>query len=318
MLIDCPNCESQYDLDVAELSAAGFIRCARCRTMWTPEALGAVSAPVGSAGRYVPPVVLDTDRAARSSRASDIIDAEILYEEIVRKPEPEFDSWSLRGTSLDPVPEVFKPEPPDGDEPRTLDELENVARALIPFSGDAPPETLPVVYGAPAPQLIEPSPLRLIAMEKTAAPQSVRARWPYAAAALAAALAALFVWRADVVRAAPQAASFYATIGIPVNVRGLAFADVQTSQEVQDGRNVLIVTGSIANGTKASADIPRLRLALLDGSGSEVFAWAAVPAKSSIAPGETLAFRSRVASPPTTAQDVQVRFFNRRDLPLSP
>jgi hypothetical protein len=32
-----------------------------------------------------------------------------------------------------------------------------------------------------------------------------------------------------------------------------------------------------------------------------------------LAPGETLAFRSRLASPPPEAHDVLVRFFNRRD-----
>ena len=32
------------------------------------------------------------------------------------------------------------------------------------------------------------------------------------------------------------------------------------------------------------------------------------------APGESLAFRSRLASPPPDAREVLVRFFNRRDL----
>jgi hypothetical protein len=39
-----------------------------------------------------------------------------------------------------------------------------------------------------------------------------------------------------------------------------------------------------------------------------------MPARSVLAPGETLAFRSRLASPPPDTGEVLVRFFNRRDL----
>ena len=36
--------------------------------------------------------------------------------------------------------------------------------------------------------------------------------------------------------------------------------------------------------------------------------------RSILAPGETAAFRTRLASPPADGRDVIVRFFNRRDL----
>jgi hypothetical protein len=39
-----------------------------------------------------------------------------------------------------------------------------------------------------------------------------------------------------------------------------------------------------------------------------------VTARSILAPGETAAFRTRLASPPAEGRDVIVRFFNRRDL----
>ena len=43
--------------------------------------------------------------------------------------------------------------------------------------------------------------------------------------ALVALNAALIGWRAEVVRFLPQTASLYAAIGLPVNLRGLAFAE---------------------------------------------------------------------------------------------
>ena len=44
---------------------------------------------------------------------------------------------------------------------------------------------------------------------------------PVAIAALAAMLAGLIGWRVEVVRFAPQTASLFAAIGLPVNLRGL-------------------------------------------------------------------------------------------------
>jgi hypothetical protein len=39
-----------------------------------------------------------------------------------------------------------------------------------------------------------------------------------------------------------------------------------------------------------------------------------LPAKNVLTPGDTLSFRSRLASPPPEGSQVIVRFFNRRDL----
>ena len=38
-----------------------------------------------------------------------------------------------------------------------------------------------------------------------------------------------------------------------------------------------------------------------------------MPSQPVLEPGETLPFRSRLASPPGEGRDVQVRFFTRRD-----
>ena len=60
--------------------------------------------------------------------------------------------------------------------------------------------------------------------------------------------------------------------------------------------------------------MPRLRFSLRNRSGHEIYTWTAQPGRSLLPPGETLAFRSRLASPPADGHDVMVRFFNRRDL----
>ena len=64
----------------------------------------------------------------------------------------------------------------------------------------------------------------------------------------------------------------------------------------------------------ARHEVPRLRFGVRNGAGLEIYSWTALPTRSVLAPGETLAFRSRLASPPRERHDVVVRFFNRRDL----
>ncbi len=86
-------------------------------------------------------------------------------------------------------------------------------------------------------------------------------------------------------------------------------------RETQDGVPVLVVEGTIV-----STSGPRRRgaAAALRGAQSAA-ATRSTPgprcrARSVLAPGDTLPFRSRLASPPPEAHDVLVRFFNRRDL----
>jgi hypothetical protein len=65
---------------------------------------------------------------------------------------------------------------------------------------------------------------------------------------------------------------------------------------------------------KRTVEVPRLRFAALNASGTEIYSWTALPTRSLLGPGETLDFQSRLASPPPETREVQVRFFNRRDL----
>ena len=148
-------------------------------------------------------------------------------------------------------------------------------------------------------------------------PASARtaARLPLAAAIAALMLvsAALLGFRKDVVRHAPQLASFYSAIGMPVNLRGLAFTDLKIGNEIHDGVPVLVIEGMIVSTTSKTADVPRLRFALRSASGAEVYSWTAPPTQPTLGAFETLPFRSRLASPPAEAHDIEVRFFTRRD-----
>jgi hypothetical protein len=130
---------------------------------------------------------------------------------------------------------------------------------------------------------------------------------------LAAVLLSALNWRVALVRQFPQTASLFSMLGMPVNLRGLSFMDVKSRGEFVDGAMVLVIEGTIANLTPRALDVPRLRFGLRNGAGHEVYAWTALPSKTTLGSGDGLAFRTRLASPPADGRDVIVRFFSRHD-----
>ena len=121
-------------------------------------------------------------------------------------------------------------------------------------------------------------------------------------------------WRSDFVRAMPQTASFYGWIGLPVNLRGLDFDRLATATEQHEGVQILVVEGNIVNDSRKLADIPRLRFAVLNAARQEIYSWTAVAPRPMLAPGEAMAFRTRLASPPPDTHEVLVRFITRSDI----
>ncbi len=121
-------------------------------------------------------------------------------------------------------------------------------------------------------------------------------------------------WRGDFVRAMPQTASFYAWLGLPVNVRGLDFDGLTTATEQNDGVPILVVGGKIVNVTGKTEAMPHLRFAVRNAARQEIYSWSPVPPRNSLASGEAVAFQTRLASPPPDSHDVLVRFVNRYDI----
>ncbi len=131
---------------------------------------------------------------------------------------------------------------------------------------------------------------------------------------LAMIVTAAIVSPATVVRAMPDLAGLYAAAGKPVNLRGLEFREVRTVRETHDGIALLVTEGKIANVSGRDLELPPVRLAAVGANGQELYAWTAAPSRGTLADGETLAFKSRLASPPAEARHVQVRFLGKSDL----
>ena len=135
-----------------------------------------------------------------------------------------------------------------------------------------------------------------------------------ACAAMGALVLATLIWRAELVRLLPQTAAFYRLVGLDVNLRGLKFKDVKVSSEMVEGKPVLVIEGSITGESNKPVEIPRLRFSVRDAQGAEIYAWNTVLEQSVLLPGERAQFKSRLASPPPEGRNIDVRFFNKRDL----
>lgn len=130
--------------------------------------------------------------------------------------------------------------------------------------------------------------------------------------------AASILMRETLVARFPDLAGLYRTIGFDVNLRGLIFDKVETLREMDNGQPVLVVEGIVENVTTSYRAVPALRLALRGDDQQEIYAWSIEPRADRLAPGETVRFRSRLASPPEQAADLAIRFTDRRSKPAAP
>jgi predicted Zn finger-like uncharacterized protein len=296
MRILCPNCATSYHLDPSALGPSGrSVRCVRCRTVWfaaNTEALTEIAASHRA----------DMEQFAAAEPAAPL-SPEGWPEEL------------LPGEVAAPTDNIIAPDQAALAAPQ----------AELAAADDAPPDPMPVVE-SPA----------LVPTEQEAASlaediESVAARraleqarrrrlgvplpnLPTTILLLVLVNVGLVAWRADIVRLVPQTASFFGAIGLPVNLRGLEISDVTTTTQAHDGVPVLVVQGRIMSVAKRTVEVPRLRFAIRNELGNEIYNWTALPSRSLLGPGETLTFQSRLASPPAETHDVLVRFFSRRDI----
>jgi hypothetical protein len=141
-------------------------------------------------------------------------------------------------------------------------------------------------------------------------PAMRRSRLPVVVAIISVILGAmaLIALREKIVRIAPLSATFYSGIGLPVNLAGLELRSLK-SQIVIDGvRKVLTIEGEIVNLRREANRVPPMALTVRGENGLDKYAWTEPAPKARLEPGETIAFRARLASPPPDGANVLVRF----------
>jgi predicted Zn finger-like uncharacterized protein len=276
MQIICPHCSTSYGIDPAKLGEAGrSVRCSRCKEIWLARPEDAIE--------FAP----QTPMIAGAGGEDEGQDAAAEWEALAREQDeadsaaPHVDSPSIAGGWQNSA---------DWPEQNDAHGSERPRSGRFPWLGNLS-NTIPRLPHVRAPFGL-----------------------PAACAAMGALVLALVIWRADLVRLLPQTAGFYKLVGLDVNLRGLRFKDVKVSSEMVEGKPVLVIEGSITGESNKPQEIPRLRFSVRDAQGAEIYAWNTVLEQSVLRPGERAQFKSRLASPPPEGRNIDVRFFNKRDL----
>ena len=107
----------------------------------------------------------------------------------------------------------------------------------------------------------------------------------------------------------PQSADVYSSLGMNVNTHGIDFRGVDYHRESEDGQIVLAVTGSIINAGTRELPVPQnVRVTLSDAANHEIYHWTFTPNVTTLKPGQTAPFLTRLSSPPAAARRLEVRF----------
>jgi len=294
MKITCPSCNTSYAVNAETFPADGRnVRCARCRSVWHAVAYA-------SEADILPP-----DREGRAKPGP-----------VIAKAQPS---------------EAPDPDPADPAKAETAPEtaVTKVARPSSPAPPPAPVTGARLMDTGPEGEAAgmtaedgSPVPAHLAAhraARRAARRPRIRVKSSgnsgltafLAGVAIAVAVAAV-QFREDVVRSLPSTAGLYALAGMPVNLRGLEFSGITQRRDFDDGLPVLIVEGEIHNLEEASLPVPALRFSLRGQGGSEIYAWTIEPRQKIIEAGATMTFRTRLASPPRNADDMLIRFIDRR------
>jgi predicted Zn finger-like uncharacterized protein len=201
-----------------------------------------------------------------------------------------------------PVPEPV-PEPVSETEPASEPEPEPALRAAYaPPGPDAAPEPGEKIDVGDAP-----------AGRPRAARLALVGGWAGLVLAVLVIGWAAVSFRAQVATLWPQSASLYSALGIKVNARGLAIADVKYQRDRQDGQPVFVVTGKLVNVSGHEIAVPPVRIILSAADGHELYHWDFTPSVSTLQTGKSTNFQTRLSSPPSGVRKLTVQLADAKE-----
>lgn len=270
MLITCPSCASEYDIDPSRIGPAGRkVRCAACRESWMVG--GLVESPPSAAAEQA-------EIAERPELASDVVAVAV---------EPTEEVPSEVELAL-PVPALMDAEAPSAKAPVIEPEADLVRRR-------------PEAPKGKRKRKVRRSPAR---------PEGRLGRRLAAAAAATILIAtpAAILARAQVVAAIPRTASLFAALGMPVNLVGLSFSGITSTLGRRGSGPVLEVEGRIVNAGRDPRRVPPLILVVEDEAGQPLYTWPGLAEEPEVGPAGQVAFTAKLASPPSEGRRVKVSF----------
>ncbi|MEM9634433.1 MAG: zinc-ribbon domain-containing protein [Pseudomonadota bacterium] len=314
MKIKCPDCSTSYEIKAEALGPKGrSVKCAKCGNRWhvspsDEDEEGTVD---------FKPAAAETSTASASDEKSSQRDeadweADAAEETGIAGDDAGEDGPEAAGEEED----IADFTPPPATSRASVDEEKYAADLANESDDDDEIPSEDIESHAKRPKIIvNPNKFRrnhIGAILNWMFRRNYRRIGGIALFGIALAACVFFVlMRDNIVKQSPDLASLFQMIGLDVNLRGLEFRNLRTFTEIEDGKRVLVVEGSIRNLLNENNTVPGVRLSIRNSDLQEIYAWTVEPRTKSLNGLDETRFRTILADPPETASDIQVRFVDR-------
>jgi len=197
---------------------------------------------------------------------------------------------------------VAEPEPPTPAEAPSEPAEATAAEAPAPDAPASAVEAIKAERGEKAPAKKKPMRLGRIVL------------WLAFAFVVAALVTGLYRYRQFLVNRWPAATAIYEALGVPVTPPpSYSFQIPQDKLKPaftgSGDTRLLTITGAITNKSAKPRPVPEIRVLLIDAKGAVLQKHAFKVGKSTLGPGETAPFNTRIAKPAPAAEKVEIRMF---------
>ncbi len=178
------------------------------------------------------------------------------------------------------------------------------ARWFVDRFIDAAPSLPPLPAGPP----IAPADFHAAATEGEPRRRGNLAGWLLATLAVLL-LTAAVAGRNEIAARLPATAPLYRGLGLSIDLPiGMEFRQLSSAQRAEHGRQVLVVSGEIANVSTQERELPPIRVALLDSTQRELDFGLFDPPQAALGPGALTRFEVQLGPPPPEASNFTVSF----------
>lgn len=297
MILTCPKCTTSFQADVAKFPLEGrAVRCGRCCHVWhqpsTATGPEPVAVPITELPKLVSSAILTCPQCATS------------YQADVAKLPPAGRAvrcgrcrhvWHQPGAAAKPEPAAV----PISD---------------IAWKAGMPAATIQLVAVVP-PLGSDAAPVRAQPGARTRQSKALRFVHLVPALGWVVIIAIVFLvpitairYREDIAMVWPQSVWRQASPGQNMDKPGINLRDVGYRREIENGRTMLVISGTIANSTDRELPAPKIiRVTLSDASNNELFHTAFPPHLAALAPGQSVTFRTRIPDVSSTTLHLQMR-----------
>lgn len=288
MIITCPQCHSQYNLDAAKLGAGRDVRCVSCNNTWFQEPREeAPAAPPAAAAEPEPVAAASETPVPDEKPAGSVTEA---LNSILEKDDAAFDA-----VLADVAKNVGKASAA-AEEKKTAAPAEAVEVAET----KRPVDEKKAVVRAEPPPVVTYNPMGMGAATFGAMVFLFLAFLT---------LTPLFVMKEAIVHTWPQMSLLYRTMGFEVRApgEGIRISEVTAEKRIDSKNRVLVVEGKMTNTTEHTIAYPPLRVVMKNEGGKVAKEWDLKTGFANIASGDVVPLMVQLEGVPEEGTSVELR-----------